>query len=213
MKKTLFTFILAMAVFYGGTLRAEHNAGFGIHFGMHQNVGNYKSNDSSVLVDPQNNFLYGISLKLNALCFFARTGIDFTYLMNKGKVLEDPANNIQSYNIQYRAIPFFLGFNYQILDTGNFYMGPGGAYIMGRGKMSYSDSSLSKKINTSAWGIGFISGLELSLSDAVRFYFEWEYLDGRALSVQQTQTTDNWKDLYIDYTGSRIMAGVIYYVL
>jgi opacity protein-like surface antigen len=213
MKKFIAIFLFILIFSFNGILKAENIVGFGLHLGAQHNVGNYASNDSSIVVDPQNNYFIGISGKTNVLCLFARFGADITYPINKGKVLENPANNIQSYNIQYISAPLFLGFNYKVLDIGNFYMGPGGAYILGRGKINYNEPSLSKEINTSAWGIGFITGVEFDLSKSIRFYFEWEYLDGRALSVQQSQTDNNWKDLYIDYTGHRVMIGLIYYVI
>jgi opacity protein-like surface antigen len=213
MKKIIVIYLFVLLFSLNGILKAENNVGFGLHFGAHHNVGNYGSNDSTILVDPQNNYFIGISGKTNFLCLFARFGADITYLINKGRVLENTSDNIQSYNLQYISVPLFLGFNYQILDIGHFYMGPGGAYLIGQGKINYIDPSLSKEINTSAWGVGFITGIEFDLSKSIRFYFEWEYLDGRALSVQQSQTVHNWKDLYIDYSGHRVVIGLIYYVI
>ncbi len=213
MKKIIFIFLIILVFSFNGTLKAENMVGFGLNLGVQHNVGNYASDDSSILLDPQNNYFVGISGKINVICLFARFGVDITYPINRGKVLEDSGSDIESYSIQYISVPLFLGFNYQILDIGNFYMGPGGAYILGSGKINYYDTSLSDEIDTSAWGIGFISGVELELSKSIRFHFEWEYIDGRALSVQQSQTDNNWKDLYIDYTGHRLIIGLIYYVI
>lgn len=213
MKKLSITFVCAAIICWSGSLKADNTVGVGLHIGAQHNVGNYKSNDSSILLDPQNNYFMGISCKTNFVCLFARTGVDITYLMDKGKVLENSSNDVQRYTIHYTAVPLFFGLNYQILDIGNFYMGPGCAYILGRGKVHYSDPSLSEEINTSAWGIGFTAGIELDLSRYIRFYFEWEYLDGRAHSVQQTSTTPEWKDLTVDYTGHRLLIGVMYFII
>ncbi len=215
MRKYIIILTLLFIFSHIAILKAEDlfDIGFGLHIGAQHDVGNFSSNDPSLQIDPQNNYFLGFSGKTNFICFFAKFGIDTTVMINRGEVLENSSGEIESIKIHYVSIPFFLGFNYRILDVGNFYMGPGISYLLGRGRITSTTPALSEDIDTSAWGLGFISGIELDLTTSTRFYFEWEYLDGRSVAVQQTQTTDNWKNYYIDFTGHRILFGIMYYVL
>ncbi len=216
MKKSISLYILIIIFCYTGISHAADivDIGFGLHIGAQHDVGNFGSNDPSIQIDPQNNYFLGFSSKSNFFSFlFIKLGVDSTLLINKGEVLENSSAEIESLKIHYVSIPLFLGFNYKIMDVGNFYMGPGLAYLLGRGRITCTAPALSDDIDTNTWGYGFIAGIELELTSSIRFYFELEYLDGRSTAVQQTQSSNEWKNFYINYSGPRLILGIMYYVI
>jgi len=189
--------------------------GVGVHIGAQHDVGNPTSYDPSIQVDPQNSLLMGLSSKLNLSPLFFRFGIDNTILINKGKVLDDnDLEEIEYYKINYTASSLFFGLLFPVRRIGKFYMGGGSTYFIGRGKIKIiTDTSSTEKIDTSAIGFGFITGIELNLASSIWFYCEWEYMDGKSKAILNADGTDNWKNFYLDFTGNRILLGIIYYLL
>jgi opacity protein-like surface antigen len=141
-----------------------------------------------------------------------KIGGDTTLLLNRGKVQEN-SSEILNTKIYYTSIPLFIGYNFNVLDTGNFYMGPGISYFIARGRINSSVSGLSDDIDASAWGFGFIAGIEYKLLIKIHCYFEWEYFDARSEPVLQAQSAHNWDDFYIDFSGNRLLFGIRYYLL
>ena len=92
-------------------------------------------------------------------------------------------------------------------------MGPGASFFMARGRINSTTPSLSEDITATGWGYGYIAGIEYTLSIKINIYFEWIYLNGRSEPVLQGQSSDNWDDISIDFTGHRLMLGVRYYLL
>lgn len=179
---------------------------------MHNNTGNPDTYDPSIQIDPQNSILLGFSFKTNYTFLFTRFGADITFLINKGRVREN-SSEIASTDIQYLSLPLFIGCNFRILDTGNLYMGPGVSYFSARGRINSTVPTLSEDISATGWGFGFITGIEYSLLLKINIYFEWEYLNGRSGSSIQSQSAHEWDDMYIDFTGHRLMLGVRYYLI
>lgn len=211
MIKRIALYLLVAIIFCPGIAAADDYIGVGIHPGIHHDVGNLDSYDSSIQNDPQNNYFLGISFKTNLSFVFARFGADTTFLINKGEVLEN-SNEIKYSKIQYVALPLFLGYNFKVLDVGNFYMGPGLAYFIARGHISTS-TGLSEDINASGWGYGFIAGIEYKLSLKLDFYVEWQYFNGRSGPATRTDSTNNWENFYVDFTGYRFLFGIRYYLI
>ena len=213
MIKRLFLYLLITFFSFSDIVKGEDFVSFGFHVGAQHNVGMLESYDPAIQIDPQNNYFLGISSKLNFAPLFIRFGIDIAFMINDGEVLENSSTEIESTKIQTISSPFFFGYNYHVLDIGNFYMGPGLSYIFGRGRIISKTPALSDDINATSLAFGFVAGIEFELSPVFRFYFEWNYLDGRSEPVQQTQTTDNWDNFYIDFSGHRILFGVLYYII
>ena len=92
-------------------------------------------------------------------------------------------------------------------------MGPGLSFFMARGSINSSIPGLSEDIDASGWGYGFLAGIEYKLFLKVQLYVEWEYFDGRSKPVLQGQSYNNWDDLYIDFTGHRLIFGIRYYLI
>lgn len=192
---------------------AEEYLGLGFHVGLHHNVGNMGSQNPGIKIDPQNNYFLGFTFKSNFGPAFIKFGADTTFLINRGKVLDNSNEEISSVKIHYLSVPLFAGFNYQVLDIGKFYMGPGVSYFMARGSINSATAPLSDDISATAWGVGFVSGIELNLTQYTRFYFEWRYFSGSSEPVQQTQSTYDWYDFSVDFTGHRILLGFMYYLI
>jgi opacity protein-like surface antigen len=206
-----FTCIMMVFLCLPITLRANDVLGLGIHLGAHHNVGYVNEQDTSVLTDPQNSMLLGLALKVNAAFFFIRTGFDTTFLLNQGEVLEN-SGQVEKYKLNYVAIPLFLGLRFPVKDRGEFYMGGGMAYFLGSGEVTLT-SGATEDISAVNYGYGFITGVQFIVLPDVRFYMEWEYFEARSEAVLKTQTANAWDNFYIDYTGHRIILGVMYYLL
>ncbi|HON78869.1 MAG TPA: outer membrane beta-barrel protein [Spirochaetota bacterium] len=211
MFKKVFTCITMIFLCLPVSLRADDIFGLGIHLGAQHNVGYVGDQDSSMLTDPQNSMLLGLAVKVNASFFFIRTGFDTTFLLNQGKVVEN-SSQIEKYKINYVAVPFFLGLRFPIRDRGEFYMGGGMAYFLGSGEVTLTTGA-TEDISSVNYGYGFITGIQFSVLPDVRFYMEWEYFDARSGAVLKTQGAYAWDNFYIDYTGHRILLGVMYYLL
>jgi opacity protein-like surface antigen len=213
MIKRIILYTFAIIICFSNLVSAEDYLGVGAHLGFHHDVGNLESQNSDIQIDPQNNYFLGFSFKTNFSLLFARFGADTTFLINRGEVLENSGTSeIVNAKIHYLSLPLFFGFNYKVLDLGNFYMGPGLSYFVARGHITSSDASLSKDISASGWGYGFMAGIEYKLSNKIDFYFEWEYLDGKSKPVMQSSPT-NWDDFYVDFTGHRLIFGIRYYLI
>ncbi len=191
-------------------MSADGNIGAGIHLGAHYDVGMVGSYNPDFKVNPQLNLLAGFALKAGYRFLFLRTGIDTATAINKGRVMDNAASAdpIQSYRIIYTTIPCFAGFAFPIHDVGEFYLGGGAAYILGRGSVK---SSARRSFKTEAFGPGFLAGVQLSLTPSFRLYLEWEYIDARSGAAVNTQTAIGWKNFYADFTGHRLLLGLMYY--
>lgn len=192
--------------------KAKEIFGIGFYLGGQHDVGTLSSYNSDIQLDPQNNYIVGFSCKVNIICIFLRTGMDTSFLISDGGVKET-SDDIESTDIQFTTIPFFAGLNFRIHDKGEFYMGAGCAYMLGRGKIETQASSSNEDIDTFIWATGFIAGVGLNISSSASFYIEWEYLNGKSDSIIQTQSTNDWNNYYIDFTGHRILLGFMYYLI
>ncbi len=209
--------LLAIAVILiscaASAARAEEYFGVGFHVGGQQDVGNLSSYNPGFQTEPQVSYILGFAFKANYKYLFLRTGIDTAFAINDGEVLEnsDAANDpVTKYRINYTGVPLFFGLNFPVQDTGHFYLGGGAAYFLGTGSVTHGGTK--EDIEAAAYGFGFIAGIQLNLTAAVRLYMEWEYLDARSGAVLNTNSNETWKNMYIDFTGHRILLGLMYYV-
>lgn len=212
--------MLAMLLF-ASPLLADRNIGVGLHLGGHHNTGNIDSFYQGAQVDPQNSLFVGISFKFAAPFAFLRTGADTSFVLNKGNVLEDTSlsggsrEGLDTYELNYTMVPLFVGLQFPLQNRGVFYLGGGGAYFLGTGEIKSEASGTSESITATALAFGFISGMQLHITDTISLYMEWEYLNGRSKPVTQTDTaaTNDMENFYVDYTGHRLQLGMMYYIL
>lgn len=201
---------LANAVF------ADDMLGVGLHVGFQHDVGSLRgySYDPTVEYDPQNNLFIGAAFKFNFGLFMFRTGVDSTFLINKGSRPDDPDETgyISSYSIQYTAIPVFIGMIFPIQSIGEFYMGGGGAYIQGTGKIRNAGSE-EEDLSATANAFGVMAGIQIKTISSIRIYLEWQYLDGRSKPIRTISASPDWNGYYVDYTGHRLLVGIMYYII
>lgn len=210
-KRRLFPLIVLLLMWPVLAYPRQH-IGLGLHLGAHHNVGRLSDYNGGFDLDPQNNYLIGFAFKANYRFLFLRTGVDTSFILNKGRVLEnsDPNDPVQRYRITYTEIPCFIGLNFPVQDIGEFYMGGGIAYFIGNGTVTTSTST---DIDATALGFGFITGIQIYITSTVRLYMEWQYLDARSEPVANTVTApQTWDNYYIDFSGHRLLAGIMYYV-
>jgi opacity protein-like surface antigen len=195
---------------------AQRYFGVGIHVGGQHDVGDLTTFYPNAQTEPQNSVIFGVAIRLSVPFFFIRTGGDASFTLNKGKVLEDQATvGVNEYNVQYTMLPLYAGLQFPLRDRGAFYLGGGVSYFYGTGSVKLSDNS-SQDIDATAFGAGFLAGMQLHVTSSFSLYMEWMYVDARSKPVITTTGTynpKNYKDLFIDYSGHRIMIGVMYYVL
>ncbi|MCX8125282.1 MAG: porin family protein [Spirochaetes bacterium] len=195
---------------------AQRYFGVGIHIGAQHDVGDLTSFYPDAQTEPQNSAIFGVALRLSVPFFFIRTGGDASFTINKGKVLENQATvGVSTYNVAYTMLPIYAGLQFPLQDRGAFYLGGGASYFYGTGKAKLSNGT-SEDIDATAFGVGFLAGMQLHVTSSFSLYMEWMYVDARSKPVIATTGTynpNNYKDLFIDYSGHRIMIGVMYYVL
>ncbi len=204
--------MLAALLLLPASSRAEY-FGVGIHVGAHHNVGNLDSYDPTMQIKPQTDILVGCAFKTNLKFFFIRAGIDTTFLFTKGEVLEPSTNGdtTAEYRIQYSQVPCFAGLNFPVQDIGEFYMGGGIAYLLATGSVKHGTK---EDISASALGYGFLCGMQLNITSFIKLYMEWEYIDARSKPMMATQpSVSTWKNMYVDFTGHRMLIGAMYYLL
>ncbi len=215
-------FILLAMLLFASPLMAERNIGVGLHLGGQHNTGNIDSFYQYAQADPQNSMFVGISFKFSAPFAFLRTGVDNSFAINKGNVLEDQSisashtsEGLDTYQLSYTAIPVFAGLQFPLQDKGVFYLGGGIAYFLGTGEVKSAASGTAEDISATALAFGFISGMQLHLTRKISLYMEWEYLEGRSKPVAQTDTApaNDMENFYVDYTGHRLQLGLMYFVL
>lgn len=216
-----FTMAITMLVMllFASPLMADRNIGVGLHLGGHHNTGNIDSFYQGAQVDPQNSLFVGISFKFAAPFAFLRTGADTSFVLNKGNILEDTSlsggssEGLDTYELNYTMVPLFAGLRFPLQNRGVFYLGGGGAYFLGTGEVKSEASGTSESITATALAFGFISGMQLHITDTISLYMEWEYLNGRSKPVTQTSSTSTYENFYVDYTGHRLQLGMMYYIL
>lgn len=190
--------------------------GVGIHIGGQHDVGDITTFYPDAQTEPQNSVIFGVAIRLSVPFFFIRTGGDASFTINKGKVLEDHATvGVNEYNVQYTMLPLYAGLQFPLRDRGAFYLGGGVSYFYGTGSVILSNGT-SEDIDATAFGAGFLAGMQLHITSSFSLYMEWMYVDARSKPVITTTGTynpNNYKDLFIDYSGHRIIIGVMYYVL
>ncbi len=194
--------------------RAQQYLGVGFHVGAHYDVGNMSSYNPGFEVEPQISYILGVSFKANYDFLFLRTGVDIAFPLLGGDVLEnsDPTDPIEKYSISYTGLPLFVGLNFPVFDIGEFYLGGGIAYFLATGTVTHGGAE--DDISASALGFGFIAGMQLHLTASTRLYMEWEYIDARSGAAMNTVTGPQaWDNLYIDFTGHRILLGIMYYAI
>ena len=191
--------------------RADY-LGVGLHAGIQHDTGNLSSYSSDIKVFPQNSLLFGAAFRVNMSCLFIRSGVDYSMMINKGEVIDSSAN-FETYKISYVSVPSFIGLSFPVQNTGSLYIGGGIAYFLGSGRIYSTLTNQTEKIEVSGLAYGVTTGIQVNATDSVRIYLEWQYLAGKSDPKLRTSSTYDWKELYVDFTGHRLLIGAMYYLI
>lgn len=195
---------------------AQRYFGVGIHIAAQHDVNDLTNFYPETQTEPQNSALFGIAIRFSAPFLFIRTGGDTSFTINKGKVLQYQTTvGVNTYNVKYTMLPLYAGLQFPLTNRGAFYLGGGISYFYGTGWVILS-SGTKEDINATCMGTGFLAGMQLHVSSSFSLYMEWLYNNARSNPIIQTTGTNNpngYKDLFIDYSGHRIILGIMYYVL
>lgn len=178
----------------------------GLYLGYQYDVGNLY--EKPLMAGFQQNVAAGGMFKIDLGLLFFRTGADFSYPAEKGRILKGSAGDVTGTEIWFVEVPVYGGINIPVRDYGLFYMGGGGSYIFGMGDVAVSTGD--KKINEQLFGWGFIAGIESVVTADISLFLEWEYMKVSSSPVASTGA-GTYNDFSIDYTGSRYRLGVMYH--
>ena len=84
--------------------------------------------------DVQQNAAPGVLFKLDMSAFFIRTGAEFSYPFEKGRV-SSSVYNIEQTVVYFIEVPVYAGLRFPIRDFGEIYIGGGGSYIFSMGRV------------------------------------------------------------------------------
>lgn len=179
----------------------------GLTAGYQNDVG-MLSERSGIQANPQQNFSAGLVLKLDMSRIFIRTGVEYSFPFIKGSIDDGTCGDVTGTVIRFTEVPVYGGINIILRDFGNFFIGGGGSYIFGTGKIRTVSGDA--EINEQLFGYGLIAGLESDIYNDASFIIEWEYMSARSSPVASTGT-GSFDDFCVDYTGHRIRFGVVYH--
>jgi len=201
--KKIISILLLLAV---NMLYAEDKFSAGLTAGYQYDAG-MLSEKAGVQAKVQQNVSAGLVLKFDMNRIFLRTGVEYSYPLQKGEILNAGAGLVEGTAISFIETPVYAGINLVLRDFGSFYIGGGGSYIFGSGNVKTSSGR--KKINEQIFGYGIISGIQYEIYSNASLLFEWEYMSARTSPVASTNGV--YDDYSIDYTGQRIRIGAVYH--
>lgn len=201
MKRRIYI-ILFMLSFIPAAASAAGRISGGLYAGYQYDVCGLSNRD--IGVDLQQNVALGGMLKIDIGFLFFRTGADFSYPVEAGTT----AGNVEKTKTYFIEVPVYAGLNIPVRNYGLFYMGGGGSYIFGMGKIDTASDSVS--ISEQLFGYGFIAGIESAITSDVSFFLEWEYMTAISSPVAASAAAGP-EDFRMDYSGNRIRLGVMYH--
>jgi len=178
----------------------------GLYLGYQYDMGNLS--EKSVDAGLQQNVAAGALIRIDLGILFFRTGAEFSYPFEKGRIRNSPPGDITGTDSWFIEVPVYAGLGMPVRDYGMFYMGAGGSYIFGMG--SVSTTSKEEKINEQLFGWGFIAGIESFINSDLSLFLEWEYMTVSS-SPLASSGAGAYDDYYMDYTGNRYRLGVMYH--
>ncbi len=191
------------------SIRANDNIGLAAHLGLQYDVGNLSSLPGAQ-VSPQINVILGARVKTDIRFAFIQLGLEQSFLASEGEILNNSYGGLRKTSIQYLAFPLYGGLNFPLRDRGKFYIGAGGAWMIGSG---YVKSTTEKKnLRKIVFSHGLTAGVQIRLTRDFGLYLDWELLYGDTGPVIDIDPAHDWKNFAVDYSGNRFHCGVFYYV-
>ncbi|HPR50119.1 MAG TPA: outer membrane beta-barrel protein [Spirochaetota bacterium] len=205
--KIAFALLITVAAY--APCSAGDNIGLAAHMGLHYDVGNLSALPGAQ-VSPQINIILGARVKTDIRFFFMQLGIEQTFLVSEGEILNDSYGELKKTSIQYLAFPLYGGLNFPVRDRGKFYIGAGGAWIIGTGYLK--STTARKNLREIIFSHGFITGMQIRLTKDFGLYLDLEMLFSDTGPAIDIDPAHDWKNFSPDYSGSRFHCGVFYYV-
>jgi len=199
--------IAILLIFAANAAYAEDKLSAGLTAGYQYDAGQLYDK-SGIQADVQQNISIGLILKLDMSRLFLRSGVEYSYPFSKGQIRNNSAGDVLKTEIIFYEVPVYAGINLPLRDFGVFYLGGGGSYIFGTGKLKTASGD--EKINEQLFGYGLIAGIEYEIYSDASFLFEWEYMAARSSPAASTGA-GAYDDYYIDYSGHRIRFGMTYH--
>ena len=213
MNKTSKTFAAAIIslcfVFSAFTLHAKNHFAFGPLLGYNPDVTHLGSQYGN-RYQTQENFLFGVTLKIDIGFFFIQSS-GFRSLLSRKGLAKNKESALRKTNVQYWALPAHVGLNIPLMGRGTFFLGVGGAYHWISGKLETTEEDVN--LGVGVFGHGFVTGVQLWITDTVIGIFEWEYFSGRSRPQIDGNASLDYKDISVDLTGNKIYFGLLYYFL
>jgi len=199
--------IVLISIFAASLLYAEDKLSAGLTAGYQYDVGMI-SEKGGIQGDAERNISAGLIIKLDMNRFFLRSGVEYSYPFENGKITYNSAGpDVQETSLVFIEAPVYAGINLAIRDFGSFYIGGGGSYIFGSGIVKTSLKNV--KVNEQIFGYGLIAGIESEVYSNASLIFEWEYMAARTSPV--ASASGLYDDYSIDYSGHRVRFGMIYH--
>ena len=203
--KKIFYILIALLI-ADMSLHAESKVSAGISAGYQYDTGRLAERNG-INADVQQNVSIGAAFKFDMSFLFFRSGVEYSYPIEKGKVSDGSAGALTETSLSFYEVPVFGGLNIPLRDYGSFYIGGGGAYIFGTG--SVRTTSGNTGINEQLFGWGFLAGVESEIYSGASLFMELEYVAARTSPVVSASGT--YDDFYADYSGHRFRFGVLYH--
>lgn len=197
--------IVILLMLSGNMLYSDDKFSVGLTAGYQYDVG-MLSEKPGVQSDVQQNISAGLLLKLDMSRLFFRSGIEYSYPFEKGKIAGNSAGEIKKTSIVFTEVPVYAGISLPLRDFGAFYLGGGGSYIFGSGHLKTESDNV--RISEQLFGYGLIAGIEYEIYSNASFVFEWEYMAAKSSPV--ASFSGSYDDYCVDYTGQRIRFGIVY---
>jgi hypothetical protein len=161
-------------------------------------------------ISPQINVLLGARVKTDIRFVFVQLGVDQSFLASEGEGLNGSWGELKKTSLQYLAFPLFGGINFPVLDRGKFYIGAGGAWIIGTG---YIKSTQTKKtVREIVFSHGFLAGMQIRLTRHFGLRLDLELLFADAAPCIDIDPAHAWKNHSANFGGGRFYCGAYYYV-
>lgn len=201
--------IITLLYLFAPHLLAKNNILMGVYSGIHYDVGNFSS-IPNIDINPQINLMLGANVKTDLGPVFFIFGVQYSFLAQNGKILDNSFDELKETSIESLIIPSYSGLNFPINDIGKFFMGVGGAWVLGRGSIKTDAGNETYKSVLFAYG--FITGIQLRVHKYIGILFEWEWLYAKSEALFDIDSTRNWKNLSIDHTGHMFHLGLYFYI-
>ncbi len=199
-------FFIILIFLLAHNLYAEDRFSAGLTAGYQHDVG-MLAEKNIIRGSVQNNLSIGMIIKLDLSIVFVRSGAEYSYPVKKSVIADSSAGDIEGTALSFVEAPLYFGINLPLRDFGSVFIGGGGSYIFGMGRVNSASGDVD--VSEQLFGYGIIAGTEYEIYGNASFIFEWEYMAARSSPL--ASTGGGADDFYADYSGQRLRFGAVYH--